>query len=162
MLTSHLFLAFCVNGFLAGSGPTCSCSESTAGSVNISCTIVYADHPVAPINAVMSCTANGQSYTGTTPLRTLVPSSTPQYVWNSTPYIIAYNTGPTTYDCITTFSAPVGGPNYIAKNVPDFSASRQGKLFMQRYFIATPHVLISITRGNKKKTTPHKTSKRKY
>ena len=117
-----------VNGFLAESGPTCSCSLSSSGSVNISCTIVYADHPVAPINPILSCSANGQQYNGTTPYRgtTPIPSTPVEYVWGSTPYVIVNNTVPTTYDCLMTFGAPVGGPNYVSRTVPAFSATRQG------------------------------------
>ena len=117
-----------VNGFLAESGPICSCSQSN-GSVNISCTIVYADHPVAPINPIMSCSANGQQYSGITPYRGIRPinSTPPEYVWSSTPYVIVNNAVPTTYDCVMTFGAPVGGPAYVSRTVPTFSATRQGR-----------------------------------
>lgn len=131
---SPSMLALCVIRFLAGSGPICSCNRLASGDANISCTIVYADHPVAPMNAIMRCAANGQFHDNTTPATTLVPSNSTQYhAYSSTSTIIVSNTVPTTYVCFMTFTAPTGGPSFdignatFLRNVPDFTATRQGR-----------------------------------
>lgn len=100
-----------------------------SGNVNVSCTIVYADHPTrgAEINAVMNCTANGQFYNAIAPTRTLDPSNTTQYMYSCTPYIVVNNTGPATYDCLVTFAAPIFGFSGLVMNAPDFSVTRRGK-----------------------------------
>lgn len=113
-----------------GSGPICSCNQSTSGNVNISCTMIYADHPFAgySIDAVMNCTANGQVYNAITPTRTLLPSNTTQYVFSSTSYIVVNNIGPAIYDCLVKFSAPPYPPTgYLVNNVPDFNVTRSGR-----------------------------------
>ena len=109
---------------LLGSGPTCSCQQLTSTSVSVSCSVIYADHPVSPINAIMNWTVDGQFYTTNKPTRTLI---TP-YVWNSTSTVTVPFSDSSTFDCTTTFAAPqFASPPYLQTNVPDFSATCTGE-----------------------------------
>ena len=122
--------AFRVVDFVAGSGPNCSLIQSASEGTAITCTIIYADYPVLPINPVMTCTGDGQVYMGLAN-KALVMSQ--YYLYTSTTVIPISNSSSTTYDCRATFTAPdvKGNPNYkkqgLVTNEPNFTANVTGK-----------------------------------
>src|SRR6218665_413705 len=87
---------FSFSDFVIGSGPNCSCVQSASNGTIITCTIIYADFPIAPMNPVITCTDDGQLYTGPA-TKTLIASDV--YVYNSTTIIQISNSSSATYDC---------------------------------------------------------------
>lgn len=112
--------------FVAGSGPTCSFTQSEANVTTITCTFIYADFPIAPIYPVIVCTADGRAYRPTHPaFRTLISPN----LYNSTTVIQISNSSAV---CRATFAPPdvPTNPSYmfIPGNEPNFTSSVTGKL----------------------------------
>lgn len=116
--------------FIVGSGPTCTLTQSKEGT-GITCSITYADFPIAPMNPVITCTVDGRVYNATNPAsRTSIDPK--YYVYESTTVINISNSSAPTYDCQLTFSqpaVPTNNPNYnfIVRNEPTFTVNFTGE-----------------------------------
>lgn len=115
--------------FIVGSGPTCTLTQSKEGT-GITCSITYADFPIAPMNPVITCTVDGRVYNATNPAsRTSIDPK--YYVYESTTVINISNSSAPTYDCRLTFDPPdlENNPNYdyVVTSKPNFTANITGE-----------------------------------
>ena len=105
---------------VSGQGPMCSsCKEIGSSTIQLTCSVVYADSTFDPIAAIFTIYVDGNAMASDTPQRTINADG---YTWISTSTFTTTYSRPSTYQCGQTFGQPTEvQDSTVATNAPTFS-----------------------------------------